>query len=164
MSTFFSTSVVPNLLLLRPMADTRLVIDSVQVVMGAAVVVVLVRRWLEATRPARRVLAPVYGAGLVGGVVSVLDPVVGIGRPWLHVVFSAVGHAALLLLLAFLAGMWRVRLGRTAVADLLVRLPQSEPEQLRDLLAGRLRPGGRVRPGRSGRPTAVGGIFRCGLP
>jgi signal transduction histidine kinase len=31
--------------------------------------------------------------------------------------------------------MWRVRLGRTAVADLLVRLPQSEPEQLRDLLA-----------------------------
>jgi signal transduction histidine kinase len=135
-STFFSTSIVPNLLLLRPVADTRLVIDSVQVVMGAAVVVVLVRRWLTATRPARRVLAPVYGAGLVGGVVSVLDPVVGIGRPWPHVVLSAVGHAALLLLpLAFLAGMWRVRLGRTAVADLLVRLPQSEPEQLRDLLA-----------------------------
>jgi signal transduction histidine kinase len=138
-STLFLTSIVPNLLLVRPAAGTRSVIDTVQVVMAAAVVVVLLGRWLKASRPARRVLAPVYGAGLVGGAVSVLDPVVAVGRPWLHVVLSGVGHAALLLLpLAFLAGMWRVRLGRTAVADLLVRLPQSAPEELRDLLAGAL--------------------------
>jgi signal transduction histidine kinase len=135
-STPFFTSVVPNLLLAHPVADTRLVIDAVQVVVAAAVVVVLLRRWLEASRPARRVLAPVYGAGLVGGAVSVLDPVVEVGRPWLHAALSGIGHAALLLLpLAFLAGMWRVRLGRTAVADLLVRLPRSAPEELRDLLA-----------------------------
>jgi signal transduction histidine kinase len=135
-STPFVTSIVPNLLLIRPIAGLTRVIDLVQVAVAAAVGVALLGRWFTATPPARRVLAPVFGTGLVGAVESVVDPVLGAGHRWLHVVLSDIGHAALVLLpLAFLAGIWRVRLGRTAVADLLVRMPGSSPAQLRDLLA-----------------------------
>ncbi len=131
-----SSDTNPNLLLIRPLAWQNQVINAIQVTMGAAVVAVLLGRWLGATPPARRVLAPVFGTGLVGGIASALDPVLSAGHPALHMLLIDIAHAALVLLpLAFLAGVWRVRLGRTTVADLLVRLPGSSPARLQDLLA-----------------------------
>ncbi|HEY3608102.1 MAG TPA: histidine kinase [Pseudonocardiaceae bacterium] len=131
-------SLTPNLLLAWPLPfqTVQRIIDGIQLAMGAAVVAVLARRWVLASAPARRVLAPVFGAGLVGGAASVLDAMLGTGPSWSHRVLIAIAHVAMLALpVAFLAGVWRVRLGRTSVADLLVRLSGSPPTQLRDLLA-----------------------------
>jgi signal transduction histidine kinase len=60
----------------------------------------------------------------------------GTGPSWTHTPLINIAHVAVLLLpLAFLAGVWRVRMGRTAVADLLRRMPLASKEQLRDALA-----------------------------
>ena len=76
------------------------------------------------TRPARRVLTPLFAVGLVGGLASALDAMLGTGPSWTHTPLINIAHVAVLLLpLAFLAGVWRVRMGRTAVADLLRRMP-----------------------------------------
>ncbi|MBL7488142.1 sensor histidine kinase [Frankia sp. AgB1.9] len=130
----FYRSVTPNLLLVADFSRPQdVVIDCVQVTVALVVAALLVRRWLVATPPARRVLAPVYGVGLVGSVASLLHPELP-GSSGLLV--NEVAHLATLALpLAFLAGALRVRLGRTAVADLLVRLPQVAASELPDLLA-----------------------------
>jgi signal transduction histidine kinase len=138
LSTLSFTTLTPNLLLVWPMPYDAVagVVDVLQLIMGAAVLAVLTRRWLTSSRPARRVLAPLFAVGLVGGTASVLDAALGTGPSWYHGVLIGVTHAAMLALpLAFLAGVWHVRLGRTSVADLLVRMPGSAPRQLRDLLA-----------------------------
>ncbi|HEX9335148.1 MAG TPA: hypothetical protein VF892_04660, partial [Pseudonocardiaceae bacterium] len=136
LSTLSLHTHTPNLLLIRPVSWTQAVIDTVQMVVGAALVVVLVVRWITATKPARRVLAPVAVAGLLGSVQSVAGPVLGEHIDWLYRVVSGVGHAAVLLLpVAFLAGVWRVRLGRSTVTHLLARMPRSSPAQLQELLA-----------------------------
>jgi signal transduction histidine kinase len=105
-----------------------------QVVIAVAVVLVLAHRWVVASRPARRVLLPVYATGLTGAITSVVHPLIN-DRP-VQFVLEGIEHAATLALpVAFLAGVWRVRLGRTAIGDLLLRLPGSSPTQLRTLLA-----------------------------
>ncbi|MFJ9245020.1 sensor histidine kinase [Streptomyces sp. NPDC101776] len=135
-SVLFSTSVVENLLLVHPVEWLRQVTDVVQFVMSGAVVAVLLVRWTTATRPARRVLAPLFAVGLVGGLASALDGMLGTGPSWTHTPLINIAHVAVLLLpLAFLAGVWHVRMGRTAVADLLRRMPLASKEQLRDALA-----------------------------
>jgi signal transduction histidine kinase len=127
-------SVTPNLLLVTDLHLLQdAVIDGVQVVVAVVVVALLVRRGVTATPPARRVLAPVYGVGLVGGLSSVAHP--ALSDPSALIVNDVAHIATLALPIAFLAGALRVRLGRTAVADLLVRLPQTPPARLRDLLA-----------------------------
>ncbi|WP_234336671.1 sensor histidine kinase [Streptomyces xylophagus] len=132
----FSTSVVRNLLLVHPVDWVRPATDVVQFVMSGAVVAVLLVRWTTATRPARRVLTPLFAVGLVGGLASALDGMLGTGPSWTHTPLINIAHVAVLLLpLAFLAGVWRVRMGRTAVADLLRRMPLASKEQLRDALA-----------------------------
>jgi len=136
LSVPFSTSVVPNLLLVHPVGWLRQATDVVQFVMSGAVVAALLAHWTTATRPARRVLAPLYVVGLVGGLASALDGMLGTGPSWTHTPLINIAHVSVLLLpLAFLAGVWRVRLGRTAVADLLRRMPLASKEQLRDALA-----------------------------
>jgi signal transduction histidine kinase len=135
-SVLFSTSVVENLLLVHPVEWLRQATDVVQFVMSGAVVAVLLVRWTTATRPARRVLTPLFAVGLVGGLASALDGMLGTGPSWTHTPLINIAHVAVLLLpLAFLAGVWRVRMGRTAVADLLRRMPLASKEQLRDALA-----------------------------
>jgi signal transduction histidine kinase len=130
----FYRSLTPNLLLVADHSRGQdALIDGVQVVFAVAVGVVLTRRWIVATPPARRVLAPVYGVGLVGSVASLLHPV--LATPTAMDVNEVAHLATLALPVAFLAGALRVRLGRTAVADLLLALPRQPPAELRDLLA-----------------------------
>jgi signal transduction histidine kinase len=127
-------TLTPNLLLVRDLRGLQeAVFGLIQVAVAMVVVALLVRRWLGATRPARRVLAPVYGVALVGGGASVLHPLLS---PATALVVNDIAHLATLgLPVAFLAGALRVRLGRTAVAELLVGLSQPPPTRLRDLLA-----------------------------
>jgi signal transduction histidine kinase len=103
----------------------------------AAVLAILIRRWRAASPPTRRVLAPVYlTSGVTFGVVAIrtaLDPLTEDGVPaleWLSVL------ALLSVPLAFLAGLLRSRLARSAVATLVVELGETpEPGGLRDALA-----------------------------
>ena len=91
-----------------------------------AVLVILIRRWRAASAPSRRVLAPVYlASGVAIGFVVIrtaLDPFteVGVGvLEWLSVL------ALLTVPLAFLAGLLRSRLARSAVAALVVELGET---------------------------------------
>jgi signal transduction histidine kinase len=135
-STLFVRTQTPNLVLV---ADATAAFKQVYAVIGGllavAVVLLLGDRWWTATPAARRVLAPVYLTGLVGAVSSIVHPWLADVR-WPNIVLGGVEHTATLLLpVAFLAGVWRVRLGRTAVAEFVVGLPGSSPAQLRDRLA-----------------------------
>jgi signal transduction histidine kinase len=102
-----------------------------------AVVVILVRRWRAASPPLRRVLAPVYvssGATLVILVVdTAIAPFSGFGSDvfeWLSVV------ALSTVPLAFLGGLMRTRLARSAVAELMTELGETPvPGSLRQALA-----------------------------
>ena len=102
-----------------------------------AVLVILMRRWRAASAPSRRVLAPVYlASGVAVGFVAIrtaLDPFteVGVGvLEWLSVL------ALLTVPLAFLAGLLRSRLARSAVATLVVELGETPaPGGLREALA-----------------------------
>ncbi|GHH41544.1 sensor histidine kinase [Lentzea cavernae] len=137
-STLSFDTLIPNLLLVwpSPYGVVARAVDGVQFVIGAAVTAVLVRRWVTSSRPARRVLAPLFAVGLFGGSTSVLDALLGTEISWHHDVLVGMTRAAMLALpLAFLSGVWRVRLGRTSVANLLARMPGSPPGRLRALLA-----------------------------
>lgn len=94
------------------------VFDAIGVVVALAVVAVLVRRWMRAGPPGRRVLAPVFVTGILGAAGTVASPFGPAVPPlaWLPRI------AFCLLPLAFLVGIWRVRLGRTAVGTLLAAL------------------------------------------
>jgi signal transduction histidine kinase len=134
--TFFVYTQTPNLVLVvNATAALKVVYAAVGALIAVAVVVLLGNRWRTATPAARRVLAPVYATGLVGSVSSIVHPWLADTR-WPNLVLGGVEHTVTLLLpVAFLAGVWRVRLGRTAVAELVVGLPGSSPAQLRDRLA-----------------------------
>ncbi|MDQ5832171.1 MAG: histidine kinase, partial [Actinomycetota bacterium] len=111
-------------------------LTAVLAILGA-VLVILMRRWRAASPPSRRVLAPVYlASGVTVGFVVIrtaVDPFteVGVGvLEWLSVL------ALLTVPLAFLAGLLRSRLARSAVATLVVELGETpEPGRLREALA-----------------------------
>ncbi|HEY2669749.1 MAG TPA: histidine kinase [Rugosimonospora sp.] len=129
-----------NLLLGYPSDGAVSVIGGVVYGLGAAIAagiaVVMVRRWFTATGPRRRVLAPVFLTGLVGAVASAASGVAGDGTLTRLIFLDVYGVAFCLLPLGFLAGVLRVRLGRTAVAALLIDLQRPfTPAQLRDRLA-----------------------------
>ncbi|KPI22144.1 integral membrane sensor signal transduction histidine kinase [Actinobacteria bacterium OK074] len=131
----FYPSRVANLALVHPVRWQQPVVDAVQLAVSAAVVAVLVWRWLAATVPARRGLVPLIAVGVVGGLASGLDALFG-SAARSHDELLDVAHVSVLLLpVAFLAGVSRVRLGRTAVAELLRRMPLGSRAQLRDELA-----------------------------
>lgn len=105
-------------------------------VVAVAVLAVLVRRWVAAGPPLRRILAPVFGAGLLGTAGSVAAGLFGPLSPWRETLAWLPRIAFCLLPLGFLAGVWRVRLGRTAVGTLLARLRTPLPaDGVRDALA-----------------------------
>ncbi|OHV73663.1 histidine kinase [Pseudofrankia sp. BMG5.36] len=124
----------------RSMIETWSRINAaIGAVVGAGVLAVLTHRWLTASGPRRRVLAPVFVTGLVGAAATVAS---GLGpgssplRPallWVYLVAFA------LLPLGFLAGIPRLRFGRTRFGTLLAQLATPLPHaELRALLASAL--------------------------
>jgi signal transduction histidine kinase len=98
---------------------------------GVSVAVLLIRRWVRATRPERRVLAPVlwtsalglslWLAWLVPAIWLWLTPDDAFNRS----MFIATYVAGAAVPLAFLAGLLRTRLHRGAVAELVVELERA---------------------------------------
>ena len=123
----------PNLLLL---SDEPGLADAIEIVQGpivgvalcAAGIAVLVRRWRGATAPLRRALAPVL---LTGGVCVALIASSGVIEQFDERAADVVSNLALVALacvpLAFLAGLLRTRLARSAVGELVVELRQTPP-------------------------------------
>jgi signal transduction histidine kinase len=112
----------PNLLMI---ADSDRIVhgldrayNAIGLAVALAVVAVLVHRWVRAGPPARRVLAPVFVTGILGAASTIASP---LGRAVPPLAWAP-RIAFCLLPLAFLVGIWRVRLGRTAVGTLLAAL------------------------------------------
>ena len=122
-----------NLLLVAPDPAVSRALDqtveAIGAVVAAGVVFVLVRRWVRAGQPMRRVL-PVFLTGLVGGASTFLYGVLGSDDPFRVANRWVYWTAFCLLPLGFFAWVLRVRLGRTAVGALLAQLrePLSAPE------------------------------------
>jgi PAS domain S-box-containing protein len=91
-----------------------------------AAAIVLVKRWREATAPARRVLAPVYIGGFVSvllvGLSLALDPVTDFS----HVVGTLGILSFVSVPFFFLAGLLRTRLARVGAAQLLQETPERQ--------------------------------------
>jgi signal transduction histidine kinase len=129
-----------NLLLVEPMDDLALAILQTQrvvgIVLSAVTVALLAQRWRRASEPLRRAIGPVVLAGvaafaalLVSAFNDAIDQPLGDIELLAWLVFAAVPFA-------FLAGLLRTRLARTAVAELVLELGETtEPGGLRDALA-----------------------------
>jgi signal transduction histidine kinase len=108
----------------------------VGVVLAGITIGMLAQRWRAASPPLRRAIAPVLWSGtatLVAILISVandtIDQPLGDVEPLWWLVFATVPYA-------FLTGLLRLRLARSAVADLVVELgATAAPGQLRDALA-----------------------------
>src|SRR5207244_7360507 len=99
----------------------------------------LIGRWLRATPPARRTLAPVL---MVGAALACLFIAVDVGSiaqapPSVqHAVYGAAQVGILALPFAFLAGLLRSRLAQIAVSRLVLELGQTPPPgRLQEALA-----------------------------
>jgi signal transduction histidine kinase len=134
-----------NLLFVRDDMALHSAIMSTQRVLGIAVTIaaawIVVRRWQGASRPLRRALAPIL---LTGGVTIVLLLGTLLAARASTTAWAAVSSAervaTALVPLAYLLGLFRARLGRVAVSDLVLELGQQpEPGRLRDALARALR-------------------------
>jgi signal transduction histidine kinase len=142
--TFFELPDATNVLALWPdegAADAvdwfqRTVLTAAQV----ALVVVLVRRWLRASRPMRRALAPVLvgAVAIAVGTFTVLwEKLEGV-RTDLIAWITAITFVALPV--AMLANLLRMRLARSVVGELLVDLSRDkDPAHLREALRRALR-------------------------
>ena len=133
-----------NVLLVSADADAASAVDWVQRILLTCVdvvlVAVLVRRWLRASPPMRRALAPVLvGAACitVGTFTLLWDKIAG-ARTELIGWITAITFIALPV--ALLANLLRVRLARTAIGGLVVDLRRdSDAAHLRDALRRALR-------------------------
>jgi signal transduction histidine kinase len=118
------------------------------VMISLAVLVLLVRRWTQASGPARRVMAPVLLAGGVAMTVAAYHHAAeaaglafGIdlfpsAETLRHVVIWSLFFARALVPVGFLLGVLRLRSGRGVVADLVLHLTDAPPrERLRESLA-----------------------------
>ena len=109
----------PNMLMIadsdRIVHGLGAVYDAIGLVVALAVVAVLVHRWVRAGPPGRRVLAPVFVTGVLGAASTIASPL------WLELAWAP-RIVFCLLPLAFLVGVLRVLLGRTAVGTLLAAL------------------------------------------
>jgi signal transduction histidine kinase len=128
-----------NLLLVSADAGLANAVDWVQrTLLGIAdvsLVVVLVRRWLRASPPMRRALAPVLvgAAAITAGTFTLLWDKLAGTRTELISWIVAITFVAMPV--ALLANLLRVRLARTAVGRLVVDLRRdSDPSHLRDAL------------------------------
>ena len=99
----------------------------------------LVRRWLVASPPARRVHEPVWFGVLVLDLVlllGVLASLLKLPATLQSILILGYGLCLVALPFAFLSGLIRIRLARLRVADLVVELERAtDPAQVRDLLA-----------------------------
>ncbi|TMK38080.1 MAG: hypothetical protein E6G66_18890, partial [Actinobacteria bacterium] len=90
----------------------------------------LVRRWLRATPPARRTLAPVVAVGAVLACLFIAVSVTNVSEASLrvqHGVYAAAQVGILVLPFAFLAGLLQSRLAQIAVSRLVVELGETPP-------------------------------------
>jgi signal transduction histidine kinase len=111
------------------------------IAIAAGVAVVLAQRWRSASAPLRRALAPIL---VTGGVTSALLGAMFFAAQTSSSVSTNLEYAARVALatvpLAYLFGLFRARLARGDVSDLVVELGRApEPGQLRDALARALR-------------------------
>lgn len=120
----------------------RRVIWAAGFVVSLVLAAVVVQRWVQASVPARRSLAPVVVAGVTASVVHALDFAAGVlliqvtpGTP----LYTADVVSRTLVPYGFLLGLLRLRMARGAVADLVVELGETPaPERLREALASAL--------------------------
>ncbi len=100
-------------------------------VAAVGVVVVLARRWQEASPVARRVLLPVvpgafaFGLAYIAGILAELGLPTGLGEGWAVVALALIGLAPLV----FLGGLVRSHLARAGVGQLVVELGEAAPAQ-----------------------------------
>jgi signal transduction histidine kinase len=121
-----------NLMLVRADLGRAMAVGPLTLPLDAAVlmsvVVLLIRRWRMATTPGRRILAPVVWSTSVSVVLLVAMLVatsglrVGPDNMMFGILSVAPTVSATAIPLAFLAGLLRTRLQRTAVADLILEL------------------------------------------
>jgi len=118
---------------------TVLGVPTLAVILGVllAVVAILIQRWRAASAPLRRVLAPVYVSSGATIVVLVIQNAVAPFSSFGADVLDFLTVLALFTVpLAFLGGLMRTRLKRTAVADLMTKLAEPPgPGGLRHALA-----------------------------
>jgi signal transduction histidine kinase len=111
------------------------------IALGAVAAWIVLRRWQTASAPARRALAPILLTGSAT-IVLLLASLVAANSSttaW-AAVSSAERIAVALVPIAYLVGLFRARLGRVAVSDLVTELGHTpEPGRLRDALAHALR-------------------------
>jgi signal transduction histidine kinase len=117
------------------------VVSTVGALIALAVVAGLARRWRRASPPLRRALLPVLWTGAAGVAAVALLYASYVLAPGLS---DAASWLALVLLIAFpfafLAGLLRMRLARSALGPLLVELGEAPTElELRDALRRALR-------------------------
>ena len=135
-----------NLLFVRDDMTVHMRLMSIERYVGlavaAAVVLVLVRRWRLASPPLRRALVPILvsggGATVLLGATLIASALPYTGAP--IKLQSAERLAFGLVPIAYLVGLFRVRMGRLGVSDLIVELSRGlEPGRLRDAIARSLR-------------------------
>jgi class 3 adenylate cyclase len=109
-------------------------------VLGALVIVLLLRRWLQATPAARRGLGPIIVAGVLEAF-GVATRFVAAGDPSGFAVVSRLSFLfELAVPVAILVGFLRARLDRSSVADFVVELGRGpDPEHIEASLRSALR-------------------------
>jgi signal transduction histidine kinase len=108
----------------------------------ALFVFLCLQRWFHATGPGRRPFTPVVVAGLGTAAVYFVGSIVSLGSPSRELkttLLWSMDLAVALFAIGFLAGLLRIHLVRSAVADLVVELGDTPtPARLRDALANAL--------------------------
>ncbi len=128
-----------NAFLVWPSTSTADAIDAAQRIIWLGVAVVLVAmfawRWIAASPPLRRTLAPVLGGGITVLVFS-LYVIVDKFRPVPAFLLWSLFAAYTAVPMALLASMLRARLARSSIGELVVKLgAHPAPADLRDALA-----------------------------
>jgi len=130
-----------TVVLVRPLQGAA--VSVTLALMSAALLLLTARRWLVASEPVRRSLAPVAGAGVLAASIFLLNSLSGLfgvpNEPGSAIfVLDAGGRA--IIPFAFLAGLLRLRMARIAVADLVTELGRlPAPERLGPALASALK-------------------------
>ncbi|MGN6167774.1 MAG: sensor histidine kinase [Solirubrobacteraceae bacterium] len=108
---------------------------------GGAAAWIVIRRWQWASRPLRRAFAPIILTGGLAIALALVTLVAAQTNTTAWAGFTAAANiAAAAIPIAYLLGLFRARLGRVAVSDLIVELGRTPaPGKLRDALARALR-------------------------
>jgi DNA-binding CsgD family transcriptional regulator len=133
------TLAVPGYLVSKIDTLANDVLSGIAIVLALVILYTVVERWITATAPGRRALAPLIWTGpvvLVVVAISIANDYIGLslsaradrGIHWAEIVYTAIP-------LAFLLGLLRTRLHRAAVGDLVLELSEvASPARVRDAL------------------------------